>query len=119
MSRPSKALSTLGLCARAKGLVSGEEMTEQAVKSGKAELLFLALDASANTTKKFRNLAESYEIPLIEIRDRETLGGAIGKEFRASAAVIDPNFASLLLAAFSKEDTSSLEEEHGSTNQDS
>ena len=88
-----KVLNLIGLAQKAGKVVSGEFMTEKAVKTGEAALVILAEDASENTQKKFRNMCEFYEVPLYILSDKETLGHAIGKEFRASLAVQDWNFA--------------------------
>ena len=53
MPLKNKFFSMLSLCQRAGRLVSGELPCENAVKSGKAKLLIIAEDASANTKKKF------------------------------------------------------------------
>ena len=54
-------------------------------------------DSSDNTKKKFRNMCEFYEVPLYILSDKETLGHAMGKEFRASLAVQDWNFAEAIM----------------------
>ncbi|MDY5023013.1 MAG: ribosomal L7Ae/L30e/S12e/Gadd45 family protein, partial [Blautia sp.] len=72
---------------------SGEFSTEKAVKTGKAYLVLVAEDASENTKKKFRNMCTFYEVPLYFLSDKEGLGRAMGKEFRASLAVMDESFA--------------------------
>ena len=63
------------------------------MKSGKAELVIVAEDASDNTKQKFKNMCEFYEVPLYFYGDKDTLGHAMGKEFRASLAVTDLGFA--------------------------
>lgn len=52
--KPDKALSMLGLAARAGRIVSGEFTVEKEVKSGRAYLVLIAEDASENTRKNFR-----------------------------------------------------------------
>jgi len=88
-----KALSLVGLATKAGRTVSGEFMTEKEVKSGRAALAIVAIDASENTKKKFRNMCEYYEVPLCFYGNKEKLGHAIGKEFRASLAILDEGFA--------------------------
>jgi len=83
----------IGLATRAGRTVSGEFMTEREVKSGRAILAIVAIDASENTKKKFRNMCDNYEVPLYFYSSKEDLGHAIGKEFRASLAVLDEGFA--------------------------
>lgn len=91
--KQNKALSMLGLAKRAGKVVSGEFSVEKAVKSGKAYLVIVAEDASANTRKNFTDMCTYYELPLIFTGTKETLGHAIGCELRASAAVTDSGFA--------------------------
>ena len=83
----------LGLSARGRNLVSGEFSVEKAVRSGTAPLVLLAGDASDNTVKQFENLCSHYGIPCARFGTREILGRAVGKDFRASAAVTDEKLA--------------------------
>ena len=89
----NKALSLISLATKAGKTASGEFATEQSVKSFRAELVIVASDASDNTKKKFKNMCEFYEVPIYFYGDKDTLGHAMGKEFRASLAVTDPGFA--------------------------
>ena len=70
----------------------GDFATEKAVKTGKAALVIVAGDASENTKKMFTNMCAFYEVPVYFYSDKETLGHAIGKQFRASLAVVDEGF---------------------------
>ena len=96
----NKVLSLIGLATKAGKTVSGEFSTEKSVKTGKG---FVADDASENTKKKFRNMCTYYEVPLYFLSDKESLGRAMGKEFRASLAVQDENFAKAIMKALEKE----------------
>ena len=89
----SKALSLVSLAMKAGKVASGEFCTEKEVKKGMAALVIVAEDASDNTKKKFQNMCEFYEVPIYFYGDKDTLGHAMGKEFRASLAVTDPGFA--------------------------
>lgn len=91
--RQNKVLSLIGLAMKAGKIASGEFSTEKEVKTGYAELVIVAEDASDNTKKKFQNMCEFYEVPIYFYGDKDTLGHAMGKEFRASLAVTDPGFA--------------------------
>ncbi len=91
--KQNKTLSMLGLAKRAGKVVSGEFSVEKAIRSGKAYLVLLAEDASANTKKNFTDMCTYYKIPLVFTGTKETLGHAIGCQFRASAAVTDSGFA--------------------------
>ena len=48
-----KVLGSLGLAMKAGDVVSGEFMTEKAIREGIAKLVIVAEDASGNTKKKF------------------------------------------------------------------
>lgn len=74
-------------------VASGEFATEKAVKTGKAALVIVSEAASENTKKKFRNMCAYYQVPIYFFGEKEELGHAIGKEFRASLAVLDDGLA--------------------------
>ena len=95
--KPDSVLQLLGLAQRAKGVGSGEFMTESQVKEGKSHLVIVAQDASANTKKQFNDMCTYYKVPYREYADKETLGHAIGKEFRASCSVTNENLAQEIL----------------------
>lgn len=96
--KQNKTTSLLSIAMKAGKVASGEFMTENAIKDGSACLVILAKDCSDNTKKKFRNSCSFYEVPYIEIEDKEELGRCIGKEFRASLAITDEGFAKTLLS---------------------
>lgn len=89
----NRILSYLGLSMKAGKVVSGEFSVEQAVKKGKAEIVIVAEDASANTKKLFSDKCKFYNIPQYVYGTKEQLGRAVGKEMRASVAVIDAGLA--------------------------
>lgn len=90
--KQSKALAMLGMAQKAGRIVSGEFSTEKAVKDGSAYMVIVAEDASDNTKKQFSNMCSFYEVPFYVYCDKETLGKAIGKQYRASLAVRDEGF---------------------------
>ncbi len=89
----NKILSLAGLAMKAGKVASGEFATEKAVKSGLARLVLVAGDASDNTKKMFANMCDYYKVPLYYYGDKETLGAAIGRQYRASLALTDEGFA--------------------------
>ena len=89
----NKAMALIGLAQKAGKVASGEFSSEKAVKEGKAKLVIVAEDASDNTKKKFNNMCTYYEVPYFLLGDKIQLGNAIGKEFRASLAIVDENLA--------------------------
>lgn len=93
----AKIFSLLGLATRSRNVVSGEFMTEKAVRSGKAKLVIVSSGASDNTRKKFTNMCEFHKVPLFFFGEKEDLGHSMGKEMRASLAVTDEGFAKTLI----------------------
>ena len=102
MKNNNKVLSLLGLATKAGKVASGEISTEKSVKTGKGFLVLVADDASQNTRKKFQNMCDFYEVPIYFIANKEELGRFCGKEFRASLAVQDENFAKAMLKELQK-----------------
>ena len=96
-------LSTLGLCMRSGNLSSGDFAVSEAVRKRKAFLVIVALDASGNTKKKFRNLCSHYKVPLYFWCEKEKLGHAVGNDFRASIAVTDQGFSDAVRKQLDKE----------------
>lgn len=88
-----KVFSLFGLAARAGRIASGEFQTETAVKTGTARLVVVAEDASDNTKKLFGDKCSFYQVPLFVFGTKEELGHAIGKECRASLAILDAGLA--------------------------
>lgn len=91
-----KACGMLGLAMRAGKVASGEFAAEKAVKEYRAFLVIVASEASQNTQKKFRNMCQYYKVPYLVFGTKEELGRIIGKEYRASLAVCDKNFAEVI-----------------------
>lgn len=100
----NKGMSLVSLATKAGRTVSGEFMTEKAVKEGSAYLVIVAGDASDNTKKKFQNMCDFYKVPVYFYGDKDTLGHAMGKEFRASLAVTDAGFAKGIMKHMDTED---------------
>ena len=96
----SSVLSLVSIAKKAGKIAAGEFQTENAVKSGKASLVIVSEEASANTKKKFRNMCTFYEVPVFFYGGKVELGAAIGCEFRASIALLDPGFASAVEKQF-------------------
>ncbi len=94
----NKTLSTIGLCARARKLSAGAQLSCDAIRGGKAVAVFLCADASENTKKKVRNCSTYYGTELIELSLRsEELGRAIGKAGAISCiAVYDAGLAEVI-----------------------
>lgn len=87
----------LGIAARGRNVVSGEFMTEKAVKGAHACLVIVATDASDNTKKMFHDMCSFYKVPICEYGSKEELAHAIGKEMRASLAITDEGIAKSII----------------------
>lgn len=92
-----KIISMIGMATKAGKTVSGEFMTEKAVKEGSACLVITAEDASENTRKLFYNMCTFYHVPFCVYGTKETLGHGMGKEMRASLAVLDNGFCAAIV----------------------
>jgi len=93
----NKVLSYIGLATKSGNVASGEFLTEKAVKEGKAKLVIVAEDASANTKKMFQNMCDFYHVPIQLLSEKGELGHAMGKQFRASLAILDQGLADAII----------------------
>lgn len=91
-----KLLSTLGLCARARKLVTGTPMVCEAMRSRKPAVLAVleAADTSDNTHNKLVSKCTYYQVPLYRLTaDTARLAHAVGKTGSVAAVgVTDENF---------------------------
>ena len=85
-----KLLSTVGLCARAGGLIFGTPMVCEALQKKAGVLAVLeASDTSHNTHEKLQNKCQFYHIPLYRISATTAeLGRSIGKTGAVAAVGI-------------------------------
>lgn len=97
MSQNKPVLSLLGLATKSGNIASGEFSTEKAVKSRKAFMVIVAIDASDNTKKMFTNMCTFYEVPIFFLGSKEELGHAMGKQTRASLALLDEGFSKAIM----------------------
>lgn len=95
-----KILQMLGLATRARMMITGEELTINEVRRGKAKLVIIAEDASDNTSKKLHDKCKTYKADIRVFGTREELGHAIGKEERVVMAITDQGFAKKLTSLF-------------------
>ena len=91
-----RALNMLGLCARARKLITGEKAVIQAVREGGCCLVALDGAASDNAVKAVSNACESHGVPLVRTAPA-ALGNAIGRPGRMAAAVTDAGMAARIL----------------------
>ncbi len=97
MDNRQKVLNLIGLATKAGKSVSGEFSTEKAVKGGKAHLVVISEDASDNTKKMFQNMCTYYKVPAYCFGNKDELGHAMGKQMRASLAIVDSGLASAIV----------------------
>lgn len=95
-----KILSMISLATKAGKTAGGEFSVEKAVKEGKARMVIVSVEASDNTKKKFTNMCSYYKVPVYFYGTKEELGHFMGKEFRASAAILDEGFKNALEKQF-------------------
>ncbi len=91
-----KILNNLGLCQRARGLISGEENVLTELSSNKVNYIFLAKDASENTKKRVKDKAKYYQIEFDESYTSMELSHAIGKENRMVIGITNSSFLKIL-----------------------
>ena len=87
MDNRQKILNLIGLATKAGKTASGEFSTEKAVKGGTAHLVIVSEEASDNTKKMFTNMCTYYKVPI----------HAMGKEMRASLAVVEEGLAKAIV----------------------
>lgn len=97
MENRKKILNLLGIATKAGRIASGEFMTEKSVKDGRAHMVIISEEASDNTRKMFLNMCTYYKVPIYLFGKKEELGHAMGKEMRASLAVLDAGFSKALV----------------------
>lgn len=98
-----KVAGMIGLAARAGKVASGEFSVEKAVKSKHARLVIIAEDASDTTKKNFTDMCRFYETKLYFRSTKEQLGHMIGREYRASLAITNAEFAKAIIAKIEQE----------------
>jgi len=79
--------SLIGLSMRQGAVESGSFLTEKSIKAGTAKLVVIAEDASDNTKKDFTDMCTYYHVPFYVFGTKDTIGHAIGKEFRVVLAL--------------------------------
>lgn len=91
----NNATQLLGLAARARCISTGEQVLTS-VRSQKAKLVIIALNASDNTKKKLTDKCTFYKVPYVWCESSEVLSQAIGQNNRMAVAINDPGFADKL-----------------------
>lgn len=79
----------IGICQKAKKMISGEFPCKKAVLDNNAYLVIVAKDASDNTKKLFKDKCGYRNIQCIVWGEKEKLGNILGKDQRAVVAILD------------------------------
>ncbi|MFC5588388.1 YlxQ family RNA-binding protein [Sporosarcina soli] len=96
MTDSKRIFQMLGMAARARKIITGEELVVREIRAGNAKLVIVSEDASKNTMKKITDKCTSYNVEKHVFGSREDLGHAIGKESRVVLALTDAGFAGKL-----------------------
>ena len=91
-----RVLSLLGLAQRAGKIKSGNFAAEQSVKCGRSKLLLIAGDTSEASRKGYHDLCSHYGVAIVSYGDKDSLGRALGKEYRSVVSIEDDGFAKKL-----------------------
>ncbi len=100
MDNKDRILSLLGLAARARKIVSGEEFVIKGIQSNHLYFILITNDAAENIRKKVIDKCNYYNIPYKVAFNRDELGHAIGKFSRVVVGVKDQGFAKGLKQLF-------------------
>lgn len=111
MDNRQKILNLIGLATKAGKTASGEFTTEKSVKSGKAFLVIVSEEASDNTKKMFTNMCTYYKVPVYFFGNKDELGHSMGKEMRASLAIVDSGLAKAVVKLMNTNGGSECEKE--------
>lgn len=96
MMNKVQVMQLLGLAARARKIISGEELVVKEIRNGNAKLVLVASDAAQNSSKKIIDKCMYYNVEYHVFGDRYDLGHATGKESRVALAITDSGFAKKL-----------------------
>lgn len=97
-----RLLAMVALARKAGKLVTGEDSCIKAMRDGKARLVLLALDASGNTQKKFRDKAAFYGCDIVSNCTKDEIGRHTGLHNRAAVVVADESFANKMREIISR-----------------
>ena len=66
-------------------------------------VVIIAEDVSDNTRKRFQNMCDYHSAPIFFYGTKDELGHAIGKEYRASMAIVDQGLAKVIIQNINQE----------------
>lgn len=92
----NKILNNIGLCAKAKGIILGEELVLEGIRKGKVCLVFLASDAGKVVQKCITDKCAYYNVGVNSDFTTLELSDAIGKENRKVIGITNRGFLKIL-----------------------
>ena len=92
-----KVMGLIGLAKKAGKVLTGESAVKEAIRFGKAVIVFIAEDASENTKKSITDSCRYYDVDYYICLSKEVLGKAVGNEYNAAVCVTDEGFAGAML----------------------
>lgn len=97
----NKILGLIGLAMKAGKVAFGADSVEESIIKRKVKLVILSEESSERTRKKFIDICEKYNVPVIIYGDIENLSKAIGKNNKAILGIKDTNFAESIQKKYS------------------
>ena len=95
-----KLLQMIGMAKRAGKVITGEMLSEKAVKAGESFLVIIAADISDNGRKSIINSCNHYNVEYIEYADRALLGKFTGGGERTVISINDRGFADTIKSKY-------------------
>ena len=89
----NKILGLIGLSARAGKICFGADSCKQEIEKAKVKLIITAKDSSERTKKKFIELCNKYNIPILVYGNIDEISKAIGKYNKAIIGIKETNIA--------------------------
>ena len=89
----NKILGLIGLAMKAGKVAFGSDSVEESILKKKVKLVIISEESSERTKKKFTDICEKNNIPVIIYGSIEDLSKAIGKNNKAILGIKDMNFA--------------------------
>ena len=89
----NKILGLIGLSARARKICFGTDSTQQEIQKGKVKLIIVAENSSDRTKRKFTQLCEKNNIPILIYNNIDNISKSIGKENKAVIGIKEINIA--------------------------
>jgi ribosomal protein L7Ae-like RNA K-turn-binding protein len=109
----NKLYGYLGFAKKSGNLISGFETCIFAMKKHKVKLLIISADAAGNTVSKMEKEAKRYRIVYRKYGSSSDLSRVTGTAGRTVFAIIDQNFADVILKEIDQSADSTGEEKEG------